>query len=160
MQTEKQRGDQLDFRGKKRSDTWTVNHDPSETIQSHAKQADITEILKKYKQGLTVEGLDNAEAIYMDISEFTDYADAMRHAALAEQTFMQLPSKVREIFHHNVAEWLDTAHDKEKRDALVEAGIIEVAGIPEKIAVREGGVEGAAEVAAAAAAALEAEGAE
>ncbi len=117
--------EQLDYRGKKRSLYQTVNDGPSQTVQSDAAQADINNILRKYEAVGIVDNLNMAEAAFRDISEFTDFADAMRHAEMAESEFLKLPSKVREIFHHDVAEWLDTAHDEEKRDALVAAGIIE-----------------------------------
>ena len=62
--------------------------------------------------------------MFKDVSEFTDLADALNQAKVAEVEFLKLPSKVREIFEHDVAVWLDTAHDQEKRDALVAAGYI------------------------------------
>lgn len=113
----------LDYRGKER--VQTEFHDESLTIQSDAPKADIQKILKQYKQVGIVDHLNYAEATFRDISEFEDFADAMRHAREAESEFLKLPSKVREIFNHDVAEWLDAAHDPEKRDALVAAGIID-----------------------------------
>lgn len=115
---------QLDSRGKPRVQT-SFEGEVSLTVQSDAPLADIQEILRKYQQVGIVENLNTAEAMFLDISEFTDYADAMRHAKMAELDFMKLPSKIREIFGHDVGNWLDTAHDEDKRDALVKAGIIE-----------------------------------
>lgn len=112
----------LDYRGRPRSGT--VNDEPSKTIQSDADAADITKILARYKEVGIVEHLNMAQAAYMDVTEFTDFADAVRQSKMAEIEFLKLPSKVRRIFNHDVAEWLDTAHDPEKRDALVEAGFI------------------------------------
>ncbi len=94
-------------------------------MQSDAHKADISHILKQYGQVGIIENLNRADAKFLDITEFTDFADAMRQAKMAEMDFMKLPSKVREIFNHSAEEWLDTAHDQDKRDALVEAGIIE-----------------------------------
>ncbi len=118
---------QVDFRGRLRSLSQTVNTDPSETVQSDGPRADIRNILREFGDfGGLKDNLDAAQEQYMDISEFTDYKDALGHAIDAEADFMTLPSKVREIFHHDVAEWLDTAHDKEKRDALVAAGYLKI----------------------------------
>ncbi len=112
----------LDNRGNPR--VQTVNDDPSMTVQSDAHLADINQIMEKFAtEG--IQSLDEADLMYKDVSEFTDLADALNQAREAEVVFMKLPSKVREIFNHDVAEWLDTAHDEEKRDALVEAGFIE-----------------------------------
>ncbi len=115
--------EQLDSMGRPR--VQTINDDPSETIQSDMHRADIMAVLRQYKEIGIAENLNYAEAQFRDISEFTDFADAMRHAKMAKEEFMKLPSKAREIFHHSVEEWLDAAHDQEKRDALVAAGIIE-----------------------------------
>lgn len=103
--------EQLDHRGKPRSLYQTVNEGPSRTIQSDAKRADIQHILKKYKQVGIVDHLAQTEARWADVSEFTDLADAMRQVKQAEGEFMRLPSKVREVFGHDVAKWLDAAHD-------------------------------------------------
>lgn len=122
--------EQLDARGRPRVRT-SFEGSPSLTVQSDAPKADIQQILKQFDQVGIIENLNNAEAVFADISEFTDFADAMRHAKMAEGEFMKLPSKVREIFGHSVENWLDTAHDPEKRNALVEAGIIEGPKVPE-----------------------------
>ncbi len=127
-----QRGSELDSRGNKRNKYWSENEGPSETIQSHAAQGNIQEILKRYKQVGIVENLNQAQAQFLDVTAFDDFADVMRQAGEAQQKFMELPSKVREIFNHDVAEWLDTAHDDDKRAALVAAGWIED---PEVVAV-------------------------
>lgn len=114
-----------DYRGRMRSDSWSVNDDPSMTIQSDAHDADITHILKKYKQVGIVDHLNNAQGLFMDVTQFTDLADAMRQSKVAEVEFLKLPSKVREIFNHDVADWLDAAHDPEKRAQLEADGFIE-----------------------------------
>ena len=117
--------EQLDYRGKPRSKYQTFFLDESQTVQSDAPKADIVKILKRYKQVGIVEHLNQTEAQFRDVSEFTDFADLMRQVKDAEGEFLKLPSKVREIFDHDVAVWLDSAHDEEKRNALVEAGFIE-----------------------------------
>lgn len=112
----------LDSRGKKR--VQTVNNDPSETVQSDAHLADINVIMSNFAQG-GLAALDEVDLQFRDVSEFTDLADALNQAKDAELQFLKLPSKVREIFDHDVAVWLDTAHDEGKRDALVDAGFLE-----------------------------------
>ena len=107
-----------DARGKERFQT--VNDLPSETIQSQAQQGDINHILKKYDQVGVIGMLNNAEQVWRDVTSFDDYADAIRHAKDAEMEFMKLPSKVREVFNHDVANWLDAAHDPEKRQNVLE----------------------------------------
>ena len=133
----------VDARGNGR--VQTINKDPSETVQSDAHLADVQQIMNSYlQQGRGL--LDETALQFADVSTFTDLADAMNQAKRAEEVFMTLPSKVREIFDHDVAVWLDTSHDEEKRDALVTAGFLEAPEDPEA-----GSGEGAAAAEAAAA---------
>lgn len=112
----------IDARGRDR--VQTINTDPSSTVQSDAHLADITKIVEGFaKTGMDM--LDEADLMFKDVSEFTDLGDALRQAETAKVEFMKLPSKVREVFEHDVAVWLDTAHDEDKRDALVNAGFLE-----------------------------------
>ncbi len=137
----------VDYRGRPRIQT--VNNDPSETVQSDAHLADIQNIMQKFGQG-GMEMLDETKLHFADVSEFTDLGDALRQAIEAELEFMKLPSKVREIFKHDVATWLDTAFDEDKRDALVEAGFIKaVENDPEGSSGGAGGGEPAEETPAA-----------
>lgn len=96
----------------------TDEFDESRTIQSDASRADIKQILKRYKELGIVDHLRHVDAQYRDVSEFTDLTDALNQAAQAELEFMRLPSKVREMFNHDVAEWLDTAHDPAALEGL------------------------------------------
>lgn len=106
----------------------TINDDPSETVQSDAHLADMNIIMRRFSQEGMAD-LDEADLQFRDVSEFTDLADALNQAREAEVLFMKLPSKVREVFNHDVAVWLDTAHDDDKRDALVAAGFLKVVDV-------------------------------
>lgn len=111
---------QRDYRGKLRSRYQTVNDDPSMTVQSDAHLADIQQILKKFGATGIIEHLDDVQAQYADISEFSDYADVMRHVRMAEEGFMKLPAQIRMEFDNDVANWLDAAHDPDKRVAIAD----------------------------------------
>ncbi len=101
----------------------TKNDQPSETIVSDAHLADINNIMRTFaRDGVGI--LDEAVLQFGDVSDFTDLADALNQARKAEVEFLKLPSKVREVFNHDVAQWLDTAHDADKRQALVEKGFL------------------------------------
>lgn len=122
----------LDSRGRDRAESQTsFEGEESLTIQSDAPLADMKHILRQFASGGLVKSLDGAELEYLDISEFTDFADAMQMSKVAEMEFMKLPSKVREIFNHKVEEWLDTAHDDDKRAALVKAGFMDAPTDPD-----------------------------
>lgn len=112
--------DQKDARGRLRSASQTVNDEPSMTVQSDAHLADIREILRRFDQVGMNDMLDNADQAFMDVSEFTDFSDMMRQTAQATEEFMKLPARVRAAFDNDVYEWLDAAHDLEKRHAAME----------------------------------------
>lgn len=129
------RNDNLDSRGKFRVQTEFL--DESLTDQSEEPLANINSVLGRFALGGLRQSLDEAELVFKDVTEFTDLADAMRQAKVAESEFLKLPSKLREIFHHDVAEWLDTAHDDDKRQALIDAGFLKGSEEPELEVVEE-----------------------
>lgn len=96
----------------------TINELLSRTVQSDRDKANVNSILAKYEQTGVMTHMRNVELTYRDVSEFEDFADVMRQAKVAEGEFNKLPSKVREVFNHDVAQWLDAAHDPEKLEAL------------------------------------------
>lgn len=112
----------LDYRGRPR--VQTVNDEPSKTVQSDAELGDVNAVMDRYRRTGIVAGLNEVEKEYRDVTTFSDFADVMRHARAAEEEFMKLPSKVREMFNHDAMQWLDTAHDPEKRQALLDKGLI------------------------------------
>lgn len=97
----------------------TINDLPSKTVQSDRNQSDIKAILRRYNATGIVDHLNRVEGVFMDISEFTDFRDMQLQTKEAEKAFMQLPSKAREVFDHDVYTWLDYAHDPEKRVDLI-----------------------------------------
>ncbi len=103
--------DQRDYRGKLRSQFQTVFGDEeSKTVQSDAHLVDIQQILKN--AGGLPAMLEETDAQFMDVSEFTDYADMMREVRNAELEFYKLDPKVRALFDHDVYKWLDAAHER------------------------------------------------
>ena len=114
--------DHVDFRGRQRSEFWTVNDEPSKTVQSDAPEADLNVIMAKAGRASLVEHLAEVDGAFLDVSEFDDYAAMARHVAAAKQEFMKLHSKVRELFDHDVHKWLDAAHEEDKIAAMRELG--------------------------------------
>lgn len=96
----------------------TVNTEPSMTVQSDVMRTDIRHILAKYKQVGMIEHMKDVDLQFRDVTEFADFADLMIQSKIAEQSFMKLPSKVREVFDHDVSKWLDAAHDGDELEKL------------------------------------------
>lgn len=97
---------------------WDPEQDPSRTVQSDRHQAEIKHILKKYEALGIIDHLAEVDLMYRDVTEVQDFHEAARQLKAAEHQFMQLPSKVRELFDHSVENYLDTANDREKLEAL------------------------------------------
>lgn len=95
----------------------TMNTLPTKTIQSDVTRSEIRHVLAKYRQVGILEHMRDIDMTFRDVSEFEDFSDLMRQTKSAEQAFMRLPSKLREVFSHDVNEWLDAAHDPEKLEA-------------------------------------------
>lgn len=114
----------VDFRGRPRKKYQTQNTKPSLTVQSDGPRADIKKLVARYKKTGIVDHLNRAQLQYLDVTNFNDFQDVMETVATAKSMFMELPPQIREFFNNDPAQWLDAAHDPEKRTALVEAGYI------------------------------------
>lgn len=128
-----------DARGKERAQFQTVNDGPVLVHRSLKDQADIKHILGKYKEFGILPELNRTQGSFADVTELQDYAEVFRITAQAKEEFMKLPPRVRRIFNNDVANWLDTAHDENKRDELVAAGYLEAP--PEVVPEGAGGGE-------------------
>ena len=96
----------------------TLNNSDSRTVQSDREGAEIKNILARYEATGIIEHMRNVDLQFRDVSAFSDLSDALQQAKEAEKEFMKLPPKLREVFNHDVAEWLDAAQDPEKIEAV------------------------------------------
>lgn len=110
--------------GRGRPRVQTHDFGESKTATEDADLGDINRIVDRYNRMDVYESLNEAEMLFMDVTEHQDYATALRHAEMAEEAFLKLPPKARLLFNNSAAEWLDAAHDPDKRDLLVQAGEI------------------------------------
>lgn len=114
---------------RKRARVRTVNTEPSKTVQSDVTRTEIRHILAKYKQVGIIDHLRDVDLQFRDVTEFADFSDLMYQSKEAKKIFMSLPSKVREVFGHDVAKWLDAAHDpsqlEDLRPQLEKLGVME-----------------------------------
>lgn len=101
-----------------------VNDEPEVTKQSFRDECDINNIISQYKATGVLRHLNSAEARFADVTELRDFSEAMVMVKAAEEVFMELPSSARKVFNHDPAAFLDAAHDPQKRDLLVEAGLV------------------------------------
>lgn len=106
----------------------TMNNEPSMTVQSERDRSEIREILRRYGATGVADSLRNAELVFRDVTAFDDFTDLMRQNAVAQEEFMKLPSKVRQVFNHDVAAWLDAANDgldEAQTAKVIKLGVVE-----------------------------------
>lgn len=113
----------------------TVNTMESRTVQSDVHDSDIKHIVQKFRATGGLINPRDVQLAFRDVTAFEDFHDVIQHARAAEAKFMQLPSKVREVFDHDVSKWLDAAHDPDKledlRPRLEKLGVLEPVVAPE-----------------------------
>lgn len=94
------------------------------TKQSAKDECDINKIIARFDKTGMVTHINEREARFGDVSEFTNYAEALRTVQNASDMFMSLSAEVRKKFNNNPEELitflLDTKNDKE----AIELGLI------------------------------------
>lgn len=98
--------------------------DPSKTVQSDARQADINEIVKQF--GVTGQlPYGNAQPVFDDFTSFpTDYHTALNYINEADGAFMELPASVRTEFDNDPGKLLSFVADGSNRARAVELGLV------------------------------------
>ena len=62
----------------------------------------------------------------MDVSDFVDYQEALGIVAQARESFLALPSSVRERFGNNPASLIDFLNDASNRAEAISLGLLSV----------------------------------
>ena len=96
---------------------------PSRTQQSFRDECDINNILRKFN----VTGqlpVGSVQPEYGDFSGITDYQSALNAVMAAQDSFLQLPAKVRARFDNDPALFVDFASDEANKDEMRAMGLI------------------------------------
>lgn len=94
--------------------------------QYHKDDCDIHNILKRFwKTGILP--ITDAKPVYGDFSNVKTYQEAQTLIARVNEYFESLPSRVRERFSNDPAEFLDFVNNPENRKECEDLGIFEVA---------------------------------
>lgn len=102
----------------------TDNNEPSMTEQSHKKDCDIGNILRKYdKTGLLVH-VNNAVAEYGDFSGTNEYKESLNKVIQAQETFMELPSEIRKKFGNDPGNYLEFVSEPKNKEEMIKLGMI------------------------------------
>jgi phage internal scaffolding protein len=95
---------------------------PSLAKQSFRDECDINNILRQFN----VTGqlpLGSVQPQYGDFSGITDYQSALNAVMAAQDSFLQLPAKVRAKFDNDPALFLEFASDEVNRDEMKALGL-------------------------------------
>lgn len=103
--------------------------DPDEdlTRQEFAEECDVNTIMARYqKTGVMPQG--DRQPSYDDYSDVTDYQSALNKIIEAEEAFFDLPSRIRERFKNDPAEYVSAIQqaqtDDKVKSELVDLGIL------------------------------------
>lgn len=109
----------------------TVIEEESMTQQQFKAECDINQVLAKFQRTNVLDHINKHGARYGDATAF-DYQEALNIKIAADQVFSELPSKIRNRFNNDPAEYLAFFEDPENREEGVLLGLLEpiTAGIP------------------------------
>ena len=96
---------------------------PSRTKQSFRDECDINNILRQFNvTGQLPAG--SVQPQYGDFSGITDYQSALNAVMAAQDSFLQLPAKVRARFDNDPALFVEFASDEANRDEMKALGLL------------------------------------
>jgi len=96
---------------------------PSRTQQSFRDECDINNILRQFNvTGQLPAG--SVQPQYGDFSGITDYQSALNAVMAAQDSFLQLPAKVRAKFQNDPALFVDFASDEANKDEMKALGLL------------------------------------
>jgi len=96
---------------------------PSRTQQSFRDECDINTILERFN----VTGqlpVGSVQPQYGDFSGVTDYQSALNAVMAAQDSFLQLPAKVRAKFNNDPALFVDFASNEANKDEMKALGLL------------------------------------
>lgn len=107
--------------------TGEVKYPPSRTKQEFAAECDINNILKQFSRTgmLTHVNAKAAQGMYMDLPDPVDFQAALAMSAQAHASFASLPSKLRDRFHNDPAEFLAFMSDPANLAEAQSLGLVE-----------------------------------
>lgn len=93
------------------------------TEQNHKDFVDINNVLKRYDSTGLITHVNNMAAAYGDYSEVNEYREALDLVREAQESFMSLPSEVRNRFANDPGAFLEFVTDPSNLDELRDMGL-------------------------------------
>lgn len=105
------------------SQTGEFEKPKTRTKQSFKDECDINNILKQYSATGIVRHIRQEQPRYADLPDDVDFQTAMNTVIQAESAFASLPSKVRNRFHNDPAEFLAFMADPKNLEEMYSLGL-------------------------------------
>lgn len=93
------------------------------TEQSHQRECDVNEIIKRYDKTGLIDHVTKFEAAYGDVSGL-EFRSALELVNQASSSFMALPASVRAYFENSPEKLLTFMEDPLNRNKAIELGLI------------------------------------
>lgn len=103
---------------------FTKNTEPSKTDQSFKEMVDVNNIIAKYRKTGQVTHLRKNVGKFADVSKVPDLLSATILVQQAQDSFMSLPSEIRQEFENNPIKFFNFYHDEKNTQKLIEMGLI------------------------------------
>lgn len=99
---------------------------PTLTQQHNANDTNINSIMARARKTHQMPpAKHDAQALYGDFSEVSDYHTAINHIKNAEAQFLQLPAEIRKKFENNPQNFLNYMENPDNLEEAVELGLRE-----------------------------------
>lgn len=103
---------------------YTRNDEPSKTDQSFAQEADVKNIMERYRKTGQITHLAKSQGLYADVSNIPDLNEALSRVQEAQYAFDQLPSDLRARFRNNPINMVDFLSDPKNLEEAQKLGLI------------------------------------
>lgn len=107
------------------------------TQQHHAHDADVRNIIKQYDRTGLIANVNRGVARYGDYSEVNEYREALDLVIGANESFAELPAKIREMFSNDAGAFFEFATNPENAAEMVKLGLAEAPEVVEEAPIRK-----------------------
>lgn len=119
----------------------SCTEEEGKTRQEDALSADVNVILARALRGGVPLPQPLDELVYADVSQITDFRDAMERVTRANSAFLQLDAKVRKAFDNDAALFLDAFQSEDGLRQLEELGVVKIRNPVAELEAAEAAVE-------------------
>lgn len=103
----------------------TMNSEPSKTQQQFAADADINNIMKRYRNTGELPSATIRKGVYADVSGLTDYHSMVTLISTAQSQFQELPAHIRTRFRNDPGELVRFLNDPNNRQEAIELQLLD-----------------------------------